>query len=131
MLLLADVDGDILSLGACSDDHSLVYGHARADKESASLLSGVQSVGYGVACLKRDKRTLVTGDDLALPRLVAVEHVVHNAVAVCIGEEFGTVAHQTSGGNLELDVGHAAVAGSHIDKLSLARTELFHYRTDV
>ena len=121
MLLLTDVDGDILGLGADADDHSLIDGNARADEETASLLCRVESVGDGLARLERDQRTLVTGDDLTLPRLVAVEYVVHNTVAVGVGEELGAVAHQSARGNAELDMGDAAVAGAHVDQLRLAR----------
>ena len=57
--------------------------------------------------------------------------MVHDAVSVGVGEELGTVAHQSSGGNTELDMRHAAVAGAHVDQLRLAGAELFHDRSDV
>ena len=131
MLFLTYVDGDVLVLGASADDHAFVYIHAGADEQPAALLSGIQAVGDRLACLIGNQRALVAGDDIALIRLVGIKDMVHDTVAVGVGEELGAITHQSARRDAELDMRCAAVAGAHVDELSLAGAELLHHSADI
>ena len=131
MLLLADVDDDVVALRVAADDHALVDRNARPDEEAAAVLRVEQAVRRGFAGLMRDDGTGAALLDVALVRLVAFKHVVHDAVAVRIRQELRAVAHDAARRDLELEMRRAAVARAHVDELRLARAELLHNRADV
>ena len=57
--------------------------------------------------------------------------MIHNTVSVGVGEKFRAIAHQTSGGNFEFKVSHAAFPCIHVEHFSFACAELFHDRADI
>ena len=80
MLLLADIKGNILLLGALTHDHSLVYGGLNADEHSSAVLCIVQAVGGRLAVLGGDQRSRETGGHVALIGLIAVEQSIDYAL---------------------------------------------------
>ena len=68
----------------------------------AAILRGEQRVTGGFAGLKGDQRAAQPRGDLALHRLVALEHGAHHALAVRVGEEIAAIAKQPARGDEEL-----------------------------
>ena len=79
----------------------------------------------------RNQRSLRALRDISLIQLIAVEHVVHDAVAVGIREEFLAVAHQAARRDFKFQVRHARVARTHVDHLGLSAAELLHHRAHI
>ena len=120
VLLFADVDYDVLRFRGRADNHALVHRDVGSDEHSAALLGVPQTVGGRFACLVRYQTALLTDDDIPLIRLVAVEHMVHDAVAVGVGEKLRAVAHESARGYFKFEVGHAALARVHIEHFGFA-----------
>lgn len=111
VLLLADVDDNVVALRVAADNHALVNRYARPDKQAASVLCVEQAVSRGLAGLVYNERTGAALLNISLIRLVAIEHVVHDAVAVRVRKELGAVAHDAAGRDPEFKVRGAAVCG--------------------
>ncbi len=131
MLLLAHVHYNVFVFRRLTDDHALVHRNRRADKQRPTILRVEQAVATGFAGFKHHQGALYALRNIALIRLISVEHAVHNPVAVGIGQELLTIPHQATGGNTELQVAGARLTGTHVHDLRLARAELFHYRAHI
>ena len=131
MFALADIADYILILGTFADYHTFVDFDARGDEQPASVLSVEQTVCGAHAGLVNNYRAAFAGDYLAFVGLVAVEQLVHDTVAVCVGEELGAVADESSRRNAELKMSCAAVTRAHVDKLALAGAELLYNCADI
>lgn len=124
MLFLADIQLDILSAGTLSDDHTGVYLFARSDKESASLLCGEKTVGYGFAGLKGNQRTGGAVSNLAPEWLIAIEDGIDDSVTLGVCHELPTVADESAGRDLELQSSVAPGDGAHVLQLTLSLLQL-------
>ena len=129
LLLLADVDGDILLLGADAHDHALVHRHARADEQLTALLRVEEAVGDALAGLKGDEGAGVSARQIALVGRVGVEHARHNALALGVGKELVAVAEQAARRDEEFDL-HAGADRRHLDHVALAGADLLDDRAD-
>ncbi len=78
-----------------------------------------------------DDGAALAGLDVALVRRVAVEELVHDAVAVGVGHELGAVADEAAGRDTELEVGGAAVVGGHVAEFRFARAEFLDDGADI
>ena len=96
MLLLTYVADYIFIFCTFAHNHTLINVNARRNKESASVLRVEKSVGGADTCFVNNNRASFTGLDVALLGCIAVKELIHDAVAVGVGEEFGTVADKTS-----------------------------------
>ena len=117
LLFLADVARYVLTLGTFADNHALIDRHAGTDKQAASVLRIEKTVARTFARLVDNNRASVSCLNVALVRLVAGKQLIHNAVAVGVGHKLTAVADQTSCGNSELKMRHAAVSRSHVFNL--------------
>ena len=131
MLLLADVDHDVVRTRAFADDLALVHRHTRADEHPTAILRVEQPIGARIARFVRDEASRLALGNLALKRLIAVEDVVHHAVAARVGHELAAVTHQTARRNQKLQPRAGIAERRHIGHLRLAHAELFHDRADV
>lgn len=131
VLRLADVADDVFRAAALADDHAFVHVDAGADEEGAAVLRVEEAVGGGDAGLVDDDGASLTGLDVALVRRVAVEELVHDAVAVGVGHELGAVADEAAGRDTELEVGGAAVVGDHVPEFRFPCAEFLDDGADV
>ena len=131
VLRLADVADDVFRPAALADDHAFVHVDAGADEEGAAVLRVEESVRGGDAVLVDDDGAALAGLDVALIRRVAVEELVHDAVAVGVGHELGAVADEAAGGDAELEVGGAAVVGDHVPEFRFPCAEFLDDGADV
>ena len=128
LFLLADVDHDVLLLGADAHHHALVHAHVGADEQHAALLRVEQTVGDGLTGLAGHQRAGIAAGQLTLIGGVAVEHAGHNALAAGIRQELVAVAEQTAAGHQKLHL-HAASDGGHFLHIRLAGAQLLNDRT--
>ena len=110
-----------------TNDHTGVYLFTGTDKESASLLGIVQTVGNSFSGFKGDQGALLAVLDVALIGAIAVKNGIHDPISLGIRHKFAAIADQSSGRNGKLETGIAAVCGSHITQLALALAQLFNY----
>src|SRR5205814_1035854 len=94
LLLLGDVDVHVVGAGVLPDDHVLVHLGGRLDEQRPALLEVEHRVAGGGPGPVGDQRTGRPGAQLAEPRLVGLEHVVQDAGAAGLGQEFGAEADQ-------------------------------------
>ena len=123
MLGLTDIDFDIHSLAALSDDHTAVDLFTGSYKHLAAVLGSEQSVGDCRAGLEGDQGTCLAIRDLALERGVTVENGIHDTVSLCIGHKIAAIADQTPGRDHESQAGIIPLQRGHIDQFSLALTQ--------
>ena len=109
---LVGIDVHVLGAGVLADDHPLVDLDAGADEKGASLLQVGQGVGGGRAAAIGDHRPVGAGTQLAVPRLVALEHVVELPGAPRLGQELGSEADEAPRRHQPV---HAAPAGAVVD----------------
>ena len=86
--------------------------------------AGEQRVTGGLAGLKGDQRAAQPRGDLALHRLIALEHGAHQPLAVRVGEEIAAVAKQPARGDEELQA--HAVLPVHTGKRAAPPAQLFN-----
>ena len=108
LLLLGRVDVHVLGPGVLPDDHPLVDLDPGPDEQGAPLLQVGQGVGGGRPAAVGDHGAVGPGAQLAVPGLVALEHVMELPGAPGLGQELGAEADQASGGDQPL---HPAPAG--------------------
>ena len=92
MLLLADVDDDILSIGGGADHHTGIDRSARSDKELTALLGIVEAVGNCLTGLVGDQRAALAAGDLTAVDIIAGEEGADDPFAAGIGHELAAVA---------------------------------------
>ena len=102
LLGLADVDVQVALTGVLADDHAAVDFLARLDKEAAAVQELVHRIRNGLTRLQGDEGTVGAHLDIALVRLIILEAVRDNRLALAGGEEVGAKAHETAGRDLEL-----------------------------
>lgn len=66
MLLLADIDCHILTLGRITHNHALVNRNTGPDEEHTALLGIVEAIGNRLTGFKGDERTHMTGGNITL-----------------------------------------------------------------
>ena len=76
LLGLADIDLNVFSLRALSDDHTRIYLNTRSDEQSTSLLCIEQTVSNRLTSLKCDQGTGLTICDITFVLSVAVENCI-------------------------------------------------------
>ena len=111
---LHGVDVEVLGAGVLADDHALVDLLAGPDEQRAALLEVEQGERGHRAAAVGHQRAGRARAQLAVPRLPAVEHVVHEPGAARLGEELGAKADQPAGGH---QVVHPHPAGAVVDHL--------------
>jgi hypothetical protein len=114
MLLLDWVDVQVLLAGIFADDHPLVDRIAGLDEQGPALLQVEQRKRGHRPAPVRDQGAARPGAQLAVPRLPAVEDVVHQPGAAGLGEELGPEADQPASGDQVL---HPHPAGAVVDHL--------------
>ena len=129
MLPLADIDNEVFCLWRCTDNHAFVNRNTCTDKQRTTFLCIIQTIGDSIAGFKRNQRTGIPSWNFALVWFIAVEHAVHNAFALGIGQEFTLITEQSSGRNQEGQASTAAL-WMHILQFCLTSTQLFHNRTN-
>src|SRR5207344_145374 len=97
LLLLRGVDVDVLGAGVLAHDHPFVHVLARPDEHGPSLLECEQRERGAHALSICDERAGRSRPELAVPRLVAFEHVVELPGAACLGQELGPEPDQAPG----------------------------------
>ena len=127
LLLLADVDGDVLLLGADANHHAGVDRNACADEQRAPLLGVEEAVGNGLAGLEGDEAAGVPAAQVALVGGVAVKDGGHDALAPGIGQKLVAVAEEAPGGNQKLQL-HPVTHGGHLHQVALPGAHLLDDR---
>ena len=129
MLFLADIDRQIVALVRDSDDLPRVNGRRGIDEHRAAVLRVEQTVSRRLARLERDERTVRPSRDLALERLITVEHRTHDAFASGIGQKFVSVTEQPARRNKKFKSGPASDR-VHVQKFAFALSHFAHDRSD-
>ena len=91
----------------------------RINEELAAILQLVDRVSIGCAGLERNHRTVHTACNLALVRLVLLEAVGHDSLALARCEHVGAQTDNAARRYIELDV-YAVAEGLHRCHLALA-----------
>ena len=99
MLPLADIDNEVFCLWRCTDNHAFVNRNTCTDKQRTTFLCIIQTIGDSIAGFKGNQRTGIPSWDFALVWFIAMEHTVHDAFALGIGQEFTLITEQSSGRN--------------------------------
>ena len=131
LLRLRRVHVEVFAARVLADDHSLVQLIGRLDEERAALLEVLDREAGRLSAAVGDEAARGARAHLAVPRLPALEDVVHDPGAARLGEELGAEADQAARGH---EVLHARPAGAVIDHLlhaALAQCEELRDDADV
>ena len=104
LLGLGNVDYEVVVVNMFAHYLTAVNLFTRIDEELATILKLVNRVSIGCTCLHCNHRTVHTAYYLALIRLILLEAVSHNGLALACCEHVGTQTDDTTRRNVELDV---------------------------
>mgnify|MGYP000264337193 CR=1 FL=1 len=108
-----------------TDDLAEVDFLARFDEHRAAVLEVEDTVARRRTRFKGYQAAARTAWDIALPRSIALEDVVHDAVALGSRQEFTAETDEAAGRNDEFQAGITGNIG-HVDHFGFTGTEFFH-----
>ena len=126
LLCLAYVDDKVYVVNMLSYNLAGIHLVLRFYEELAPILQMVYGICIGIAALQGNQRTVGTAVYLALERLVLLEAVRHDGLALRGGEHIGSQADDTARGDVELYV-HTVALTVHTGHFALAaRNHVYH-----
>src|SRR4051794_23757384 len=131
LFLLGGVDVEILAPGVLADDHALVNLHARADEQRSTFLERSYRETGRLASAIGDEAAGRTSSQLAVPRLPALEDVVHDPGTARLREELGTETDQPARRHEVLHAGPARAVVDHLLHPALPEREQLRDDADV